>query len=171
MRGVLLAIVATALLAAVAPAGQAAGTKGLTIYAVATRAQFTNHADDRVRGSGSNPFNVDVKHLPTPKTTGKGPQAGDEALFTFKLYSDAAFKHQIGTAVYDCTVNFGHMALCKADFELHNGALFASGPTNFDSTTFTLAVSGGTGSYLGTRGQVSSTPNRDNAHRLTFLLR
>jgi len=165
------AIAAAAVLGVGAVAGPAAAAKGLRIYAVATRAQFSNHADDRVRGSGSNPFNVDVKKLPRPKSKGNGPQAGDEALFTFKLYSDAAFNHQIGTAVYSCTFNFGHVALCKADFELNNGALFAAGPADFDLTTLTLAVSGGTGPYLGARGQVSSTPDRDNAHRLTFVLR
>ena len=46
----------------------------------------------------------------------------------------------------------------------------ASGPTNFHATTFTLAVSGGTGKYLGARGQVSSAP-LGKGHRLTFVFR
>jgi len=151
--------------------GPAAAGKALTVYAVATQAQFTNHADDRVRGEGSNPFNIDVKKLPIPKSNGKGPQAGDEARFAFKLYSDPGFKHRIGSASYSCTFNFGNKALCKADFELSSGALIASGPANFDSTALTMAVSGGTGEYLGLRGQVSSAPAGKNAHRLTFVLR
>jgi hypothetical protein len=152
--------------------GRAAAGRALTVYAVATKAQFTNHADDRARGTGSNPFNIDVKKLPPPpKTKGKGPQAGDEAIFGFRLYSDAAHKHKVGTAVYSCTFNFGNKALCQADFELDSGAMFASGPANFASTSLTLAVSGGSGAYLGARGQVSSAPAGENSHRLTFVLR
>ena len=49
--------------------------------------------------------------------------------------------------------------------------MFASGPAHFNTTSLTLAVSGGTGPYLGLRGQVSSAPHASNAHRLTFLLR
>jgi hypothetical protein len=162
----LLGVPALTGLAATATAGRA-----LTVYAVATRVQFTNHADDRVRGEGKNPFNIDVKKLPIPKSNGKGPQAGDEARFAFKLYSDPGFKHPIGSASYSCTFNFGNKALCKADFELSAGAIIASGPANFASTALTMAVSGGTGEYLGLRGQVSSAPAGKNAHRLTFVLR
>jgi hypothetical protein len=165
------ALVAAALLAVavpVGPAGAGAGRRALTIYAVATRAQFTDHSDDRTRSVFKNPFNVDGE---VPGNTGKGPHTGDNALYSFTLYSDTAFKKRIGSAVYACTFNVAHKALCEADFQLNGGAMFASGPANFDSTYFTLAVSGGTGKYLGTRGQVSSAPTGKNAHRLRFLLR
>jgi hypothetical protein len=166
-----MALVAVALLGVATPsalAGKATATRALTIYAVANRAQYADHADDRVRGDFHNPFNVDSK---IPNVKGKGAQAGDNALYSFKLYSDAAFKNRIGSAVYSCVINFAHRALCEADFQLNGDAMFASGPANFDSTRFTLAVSGGTGSYLGARGQVSSAPTVANAHRLTFILR
>lgn len=149
-------------------AGESTAKRALTIYAVAARAQYTDHFDDRIRGDFRNPFNVDTK-IPPPK--GKGPQAGDNALYSFKLYSDSAFKKRVGSAVYSCIITFAHRALCEADFQLNSGAMFASGSANFDSTQFTLAVSGGTGSYLGARGQVSSAPAVSNAHRLTFVLR
>jgi hypothetical protein len=161
----LAAVVALAGFAAQAARASGAG-RSLAIYAVATRAQFTDHSDDRKRGELNNPFNADTK-LPKKVVT----RAGDEALFSFKLYSDAAHKHQIGSASYSCTYNSAHKALCEADFELKNGAMFASGPADFDTTTFTLAVSGGSGSYVGARGQVSSAPAAKDAHRLTFLLR
>jgi len=165
-------IVVVALLGvAVAFAGLAeagAARRGLTIYAVGSKAQFTNHADDRERGLAKNPFNFDMKIQP-PK--GKGPQAGDKANYSFKLYSDPSLKKLIGSAVYSCTFNFGHEALCQADFELNNGAMIASGPADFDTTSFTLAVSGGSGKYLGARGQVSSAPHLRDSHRLTFVLR
>jgi hypothetical protein len=166
-----IALVATALLGITTPtalAGEATAKRALTIYAVANHAQYADHADDRTRGVFHNPFNVDAK---VPNVKGTGPQAGDNALYSFKLYSDAAFKKRIGSAVYSCVINFAHRALCEADFQLNGDAMFASGPANFDSSRFTLAVSGGTGSYLGARGQVSSAPTVANAHRLTFILR
>jgi len=169
-------VVAAALLAMPALAGSAGATtsaRSLTVYALATRAQFTNHADDRQRGLSSNPFNVDTKKLPPilKSEKGKGGHAGDRAIYGFKLYSDPAMKKRIGSAVYTCTFNFGNVALCQADFQLNGGAMYASGPADFNSTALTLAVSGGTGPYLGLRGQVSSAPHASNAHRLTFLLR
>jgi hypothetical protein len=163
-------LVAAAVLGA-APAGSAgagAARRALTIYAVASQAQYSNHADDRTRAVYSNPFNVDAK---TPRAGGKGPQAGDNALYSFKLYSDSSFKKRIGSAVYSCVFSFAHKALCQANFQLNGSAMFASGPADFDATTFTIAVSGGTGSYVGARGQVSSAPAAKNAHRLRFLLR
>jgi hypothetical protein len=171
LRPCLMALVAATLLGIATPSalgGEATAMRALTIYAVANRAQYADHSDDRTRSVFHNPFNVDSK---IPNVKGKGPQAGDNALYSFKLYSDAAFKKRIGSAVYSCVINFAHRALCEADFQLNGDAMFASGPANFDSTRFTLAVSGGTGSYLGARGQVSSAPTVKNAHRLTFILR
>jgi hypothetical protein len=158
-----------ALLAAL-PGAHAAAARSrlLTIYAVATRAQFTDHSDDRKRGAFRNPFNADSK--PTNEK-GSGAHAGDEALFSFKLYADATLKRQIGSATYSCTYNSAHKALCEADFELSGGAVLASGPADFDARTFTLAVSGGSGSYVGARGQVASAPAAKDAHLLTFVLR
>jgi hypothetical protein len=169
------ALAGTALLAfapLAGPGATAAATRSLTIYALATKVQLTDHSDDRQRGLKSNPFNVDTKTLPPIfKGNGKGSHAGDEALFSFKLYSDPALKKRIGSATYRCTFTFGNQALCQADFELDNGAMFASGPADFQSSSLTLAVSGGSGSYFGARGQVSSAPHAKDAHRLTFLLR
>jgi hypothetical protein len=166
------ALAAAVLAAAVAlPAGgAAAANRTLTVYARATHAQFLNHADDRKRGAIKNPFNAD-ENLPPKETKGGGPQAGDNALYQFKLYRDSSLKQSIGTAVYSCTVGFAHEAICEADFELNGGGLFASGPASFDASQFTLAVSGGTGSFAGARGQVSSAPYIKDAHRLTFVLR
>ena len=162
----LAAVAAVAFLAAVG-AGVASAGHSLTIYAVATKGQYANHADDRARGVLDNPFNADEDK---PTGTGKKTRAGDNALIALKLYSDSSFKKQIGSGTYSCTFTTAKVALCNADFELNDGSMTASGPTNFDSTTFTLAVSGGTGKYLGARGQVSSAP-LGKGHRLTFVLR
>ncbi len=160
-------IFAAVLVLATGVSATAGATRSLTIYAVATKGQYANHADDRTRGALTNPFNVDADK---PTSNGKASRAGDNALIALKLYSDSSFKKQIGSGTYSCTFTIARIALCAADFELSNGAMTASGPTNFEATTFTLAVSGGTGKYLGSRGQVSSVPV-GKGHRLTFTLR
>jgi hypothetical protein len=157
------------------PAAAAAGKRTLTIYALATRAQYVNHFDDRARAVGSNPFNADTKliePLSKEKTKGKGPFPGDNALYSFKLYSDAGLKKRIGSAVYTCTFNFRHQAMCTADFQFSNGgSLIAAGPVDFDADSFALAVTGGAGTYLGARGQATSAPASKDAHRLRLVLR
>jgi hypothetical protein len=161
------AALTTFLFLAAVGAGTAHAGHSLTIYAVATKGQYANHADDRARGVLDNPFNADENK---PTGNGKKTRAGDNALIAFKLYSDSSFKKQIGSGTYSCTFTTAKVALCEADFELNDGAMTASGPTNFDATTFTLAVSGGTGKYLGARGQVSSAP-LGKGHRLSFIFR
>ena len=168
------AVAALALLGIGAAAGsaQAAAPQSLTIYARATQAQYINHSDDRVRGTAKNPFNVDAKNIPPTKESGTGTQTGDEARYGFKLYSDAALKKLIGTATYSCRFTHPKQALCEADFQLNDGAMFGSGPASFTTTTLTFVVSGGSGRYLGARGQVSSAPvAAKDAHRLVFTLR
>ena len=96
----------------------------------ADEAQFINHADDRARGNFTNPF-ADI--LPTPKNanSGKpGARAGDNALFSLKLYSDAKLTRPVGTAAYSCTVNFGQQAICEGQFELSDGTMIAMGPAD-----------------------------------------
>ena len=172
----LAAVVATA--AALTAGAANAGTSGrLTLYAVASKATFVDHADDRARGQAKNPFNADVKALAaTAKENeqGHGPYPGDEALLVFKLYARPGLKQPIGSAVYACTYNVAKNALCRADFDLKGGSMFASGPVNFAGTDFTIAVLGGTGKYLGAFGQVSEgslvKPQVRNMHRLDFEL-
>jgi hypothetical protein len=49
--------------------------------------------------------------------------------------------------------------------------MIASGPADLKSGQPTLAVIGGTGTYLGARGQMTSTPAANkNVHRIDFLL-
>jgi len=150
-----------------ASARAASANHTLTIYAVSTKGQYADHSDDRKRGVLDNPFNADENQI---KGNGSTVRVGDNALIEFKLYSDKSFKKQIGSGTYSCTFTTAHIALCEADFELADGMMSATGPANFDATSFTLAVSGGTGHYLGARGQVSSLPV-GKGHRLTFILR
>ncbi len=171
-----LGVAATA--AAVAGAGSYGApatreTHSIVLYAKVIRVQFINHADDRQRGGLTNPFNADARLPPPPNANvgKKGARAGDNALFSFKLYSDAKLAKRVGSVVYSCTFNVAHQAICEADFELKGGTMFASGPADLDTAEFTLPVNGGTGAYLGARGEFTSRPAaQKNTHRLTFLL-
>jgi hypothetical protein len=167
-------LLAGAALVVAASAGAASSRQALTVYAKAKQVQFVDHSDDRSRGAEQNPFAADTKSLlPLTKQMekGKGPYPGDNALYSFKLYRDARLTRQIGTAVYTCTFNFQHHALCEASFELNGGNMYASGPADFDDADFTLAVLSGTAKYLGARGQVTSAPAAKDAHRLSFVFR
>jgi hypothetical protein len=165
--GFLVVLVVAAALGAAG--GSATGTQRLTVYAVATRAQFVNTADGIARAVGHNPFNTDTKAL-VPKNNGKGPLPGDTAIYSFKLYTSSDRKHSIGTGIYNCTYDFGESGICEATFYLTSGNLSASGPVDFTSSDYTLAVTGGTSRYLGVSGQVAETPAVKSVTRLEFVL-
>jgi hypothetical protein len=167
------AIGAALLTAAAASAGTAARTQSLTLYANAVRVQFVDHSDDRARGTTKNPFNADVDAL-LPKSKalqkGGGPYPGDTATYSFKLFRDPGLTKSVGTAEYSCTFAFNKKAFCTANYYLKSGAILASGPADFTSPRFQLALTGGTNTYLGASGQVASAPAGDNAHRLNFTI-
>lgn len=136
--------------------------RSLVFYAHPTRVQFINHADDRARGLRLNPFNADILPPPPKANTGKkGGRAGDNALFAFKLYTDPSLTRLVGTAIYSCTFNFAHEAICEADFQFRGGSMIAMGPAQLDSSfsSLVLPVTGGTGRYVGAHGQLTSTPS------------
>lgn len=168
------AVGGAALAVAAASAGTAAGgTQGLTLYANAVRVQFVDHSDDRARGITKNPFNADVDAL-LPKSKAKqkggGPYPGDTATYSFQLFRDSGLTKSVGTAEYSCTFAFNKRAFCTANYYLKGGSIFASGPADFTSPRFQLAVTGGTNKYVGASGQVASAPAADNAHRLNFTI-
>jgi hypothetical protein len=173
-RALSLTLVAAAVFATSAVAVSAANrARTLVFYAKVQQQQFINHADDRARGNAINPFNADTK-LPPPQganTGKKGARAGDNALFSFKLFTDPGLTKSIGTATYSCTFNFAQQATCNVNIELTNGSMIASGPADLESGQFALALIGGTDHYLGARGQLTSTPTgRKNTTRLNLLL-
>lgn len=152
-------VTAAAAMAAVPVAQPATQARTFVVYAKPTRAQFISHADDRERGDIVNPFQADeLKPPPTANAGKKGARAGDNALFSFKVFSDAKLKRQIGTAIYHCTFNFAHQATCEATFELATGTLLAGGPADLDTAAMILPVIGGTGRYRSAHGQLTSTP-------------
>src|SRR6185437_887685 len=156
--------------------GRAAASRGalphnLTIFTVASDVQFINTADDRARGALNNPFDAATNKL-RPKTSGggDGPFPGDIVVFNFDLYGKLPVKKKVGSASYTCYFNYTRHALCQAYYQLRGGTLTASGPVDFNATSFKLVLTGGTNGYLSARGQVTSVKSLDNAQRVDFRL-
>jgi hypothetical protein len=154
----LAAVAAAATLAVPAAAAATTQQRTFVLYAKGVRAQFINHADSRALGRKTNPFGLEI--LPTPPNANsgkKGARAGDNALVSLTLYSDRKLTHIVGSAIYSCTFNFGGVATCDAHFDLSRGSMIAMGPAKLDGSPIVLAVTGGTGRYIGAHGQLTST--------------
>jgi hypothetical protein len=169
---------AVALLAAVIPAAAAWGstraTHRLTVYAVPSTVQFMNHADDRLRGMSANPFKIKAQAVIFNDNGNEkkgGPFPGDDILYAFKLFADANRTKPAGTAMFTCYYAFGKRATCDSYFDLDKGLVLASGQVKFGQTHFTLGVTGGTKTYLGVLGQLTSAPAAKNAQRFDFQVR
>ncbi len=164
---VVIVLLAAALPVTVASGGSRASQK-LTIYAVPTTVQFMNHADDRLRGMSTNPFNLKAEAAifgKNGKEKGNGPFPGDDILYGFKLFADAKRTKPTGTAMFTCYYEFNKRATCDSYFDLAKGVVLASGQVPFGKTHFTLAITGGTNAYFGALGQVKSVPAAGNAQR------
>jgi hypothetical protein len=151
------------------------GNRVVTIYSVATGLQYINTADDRARGKVNNPLDSAAIKL-WPKSTGSrgGPFAGDVAIYAIKLYSCPTLKRPAGSGVYTCYFNYDRHALCRAYYKFTaGGTLVASGPIDFETSKFTIVVTGGTMKYLGVRGEVKvarAARAARNAQRIDFKL-
>jgi hypothetical protein len=153
--------------------GSAQAARTTTVYAVPTTAQFMNHADDRLRGMATNPFNLKAEAVivnANGKEKGNGPFPGDDILYSFKLYKSAKLDKPAGSAMFTCYYTFAKKATCDSYFELAGGVLLASGPVVFDGTRFVLSVTGGTDKYIGALGAVNAMPAAKNAERLQLQL-
>jgi hypothetical protein len=161
-------------LVAAASAGAAAKAKPtktqLVIYSVAQREEFNDHSDDRARGTANNPFGNFQGSQSATREAGAGPFAGDRAIFTFKLYSDAALTKSAGTATFACEYGFSKQGLCKVDYELKDGSLIGDGMVNFNSPTFDVAVIGGSGKYQDALGDMVASPSAKKANKLVIKL-
>ena len=156
-----------------AASGATQASQRLTVYAVPTTVQFMNHADDRLRGMSANPFNLKAQALifnDNGKEKVDGPFPGDDILYAFKLFSDAARTKPAGSAIFTCYYSFGKRATCDSYFDLASGLLLASGQVPFDASHFALGVTGGTRAYFGALGQVNSAPAAGNAQRFNLRM-
>jgi hypothetical protein len=151
-----------------ATTGAARTSQKLRVYAVPMTVQFMNHADDRLRGMSTNPFNLGSEAVilnAKGKEKGRGPFPGDDILYSFRLFGDAKRTVPLGTAMFTCYYEFVKRATCDSYFELERGLLLASGRVKFGATHFTLGVTGGTHAYFAALGQVDSVPAAGNAQR------
>ena len=151
-------------------AATARSTQQLTLYSLATTEQFLNHADDRQRGFGNNPFGNFKAPTATTNEHGKGPFPGDQALFTFNLYSGASLKKVAGSATFLCSYNFKHNGFCDAIYQLSGGTFLAAGALDFDAKSFVLEITGGTGKYRLFSGQLVSSPAARLSQRLAIAI-
>jgi len=150
---------------------EAARAQKLVLYSIAEQEQYVDNSDSLTLGAGDNPFGnfKDVAGVTTKNS--HGPFPGDEAVFSFNLFTNANLKARAGTAIFTCQYNFSKNAFCDAYFQLKNGGtLIASGAFNFNAARFSLAVTGGYGSFLGKTGVVEETPTVNHAQRLSFQL-
>jgi hypothetical protein len=160
-------VAAVLLVAAGGGEARAASQAKLTIFAVPATVQFMNHADDRLRGMSTNPFNVAKSLVIVSGGVEKnnGPFPGDDVLYNFRLYSSPTQKKALGSAIFTCYYDFSKHAICNSYFELDRGLIVASGSVAFGSNNFILSITGGTDSYLGALGQVTSRPAAKNSQR------
>jgi hypothetical protein len=147
----------------------AVGSHVAIYYSMATSEQYLSGSDDRARGKGANPFG-DFKDAVAPSVThpGKPPFPGDQSIFKFALYANARFGRSIGSAEFECEYTTKQNALCDAVYQLPTGTLFASGFFNFSAANFSLAVTGGSGTYLGASGTLTATPGPRHSQRLVI---
>src|SRR5437868_8891435 len=142
----------------------------LTLYSVATAEQYENYSDDRQRGYGSNPFGNFKDTTSTIKKTKSGPFPGDLEYFQLTVYKDAALKTRVGTANITCQFNVNKNAFCNAEYQLNGGTLVGAGTIDFKTSSFAIAILGGSGKYLGLRGELAATPGARRSQRLAFEL-
>jgi|SRR5579872_3890610 len=153
-----------------ASAGRARATaKTLTVYSVGAYEQFLNHEDDRARGEGDNPFGRFTDATAVAQPSAAGPFPGDQAIFELTVFKDPSLKVKIGTAEFNCLYNFNKNGYCDVLFQLRGGSVTGAGAFNFNATKFTLAITGGTGTFDGASGVVSEAPAQNHAQRLAFV--
>ena len=97
-----------------------------TVYAVPTTVQFMNHADDRLRGMSTNPFNLKAQAVilnENGKEKGNGPFPGDDILYSFKLYAEPEATTAAGHGHLHLLLRrSASSATCDSYFDLAGGA-------------------------------------------------
>ncbi len=141
----------------------------MTLYATAEQEQYVNNSDSLTRGAGNNPFGNYKDLEPLANKNAAGPFPGDEALFSFNLFTGPDLKKRAGSAIFTCQYNFNKNAFCDASFHLNSGGtLIASGAFNFTASKFALAITGGYGAFLNKRGSMTDVPSANHAQKLSF---
>ena len=142
----------------------------LVLYSVPSQQQYLNNADDRARGEGNNPFGNFRDASATATHPTGAPYPGDEVFFKFNVFTSGSLNKSAGSATLSCQYNFNKNAFCDGYYELDGGTLFGAGPLDFSSSTFALAITGGTGKYLYMTGGIQGSPGPRHSQRLVFTL-
>jgi hypothetical protein len=153
-----------------APYPSSSPARTVSLASVPTAEQFLNHADDRQRGYGNNPFGGFYQAKSALSEQTSGPFPGDQALFQFNVYSGSDLKKSVGSAVFTCNYGFKRHGFCDATYVLGDGTLIAAGLLDFNAKNFSLVVTGGTGKYRSVAGELASAPAARGSQRLTFAL-
>jgi hypothetical protein len=165
--GAALVVVATA----ATPAKSATSAqRSFVLYSVTKEEQFLDHADDRARGKGNNPFGNFKESKAVVKESGNGPFPGDNAVFAFGLYASTDLKETVGSGTFTCTYNFDKHAFCDVSYQLSGGVLLGAGAFDFNAGSFAVVITGGTGKYARASGEISATPSGAHAQRLAFVV-
>ena len=134
-----------------APGGAASGpraaTQKVTVYAVPATVQFMNHADDRLRGMSTNPFELKAEAVifnDNGKEKGERPLPRRRHPLRLQALCRCRRTQPAGTAMFTCYYGFRKRATCDSYFDLAKGLLLASGQVPFGKTHFALGVTGGT---------------------------
>jgi hypothetical protein len=138
-------------------------------YAQPDTETYIDNDDDEERGKTNNAFsNGPAK--PDPGSGANGPFPGDEAFFSFTLFSDRALKTKLGTVTYSCQYEFDKDAFCDAAYTLKGGTMTGAGAIDFDASSFKVAIIGGSGKYAGLTGELEVGPGGPKTERLQFRL-
>lgn len=87
-----------------------------------------------------------------------GPAAGDENILSQPCYNNTSRSQLLGHGYVISTLVSKSAATGHAVVALKGGDLVATGLESFSGSSFTWAVTGGTGSYDGARGQAVIRP-------------
>jgi hypothetical protein len=126
----------------------------LTLYSQTKAQQFLDHADDRSRGLGNNPFGIAGDSQVVTNEAGQGPFPGDNAYFSFKIFSDSLRTKRIGSGTFACQYNFNKNAYCDVQYTFKNGTIVGGAAFSFNNYAFSVAIQGGTGKYEGASGEI-----------------
>lgn len=155
-----------------APAAPSAAAGTRTLYSLAKQEQFIDNGDDERLGWSINPWGMRDPEVEASRTTSPdGPFPGDEALFRFAVHARAGLGDSASRAVYTCEYAFGRTGLCTGSYRFDSGTLFVEGAFGFAAKRYVLAVVGGTGTYVGATGELSSGPGPKGAQRILLTLR
>jgi allene oxide cyclase len=96
-----------------------------------------------------------------------GDSQGDIIVFTQRLYRDSSQQDKIGSDQAYCVRTIaGKARVCTAIFYLRGGTITITGPESTE--VHSLAITGGTGTWRGARGEIVLRPNGPVIDHMTF---